>query len=258
MRLTQTTMMTIAAVLGSGALAASPARAADAEAKSLTSSGSALECLVAPSRTVNIGSPVDGLLEAVMFDRGDRVGKGEVVARLRSGVEAASVKLSRARVEFGRRKVERNEALYAKELISIQDRDELVTETRLHEEELNRDNEILKQRTITSPIDGVVVERLLSPGEFIRTDKSVVLRLAQIDPLNVEVVAPAAYFKTLRVGMSGRVSFAPFLPGSHQARVVVVDKVIDAASGTLGVRLQLPNPDSRIPAGIKCSVTFGR
>lgn len=258
MRLIQATMAVTFAVLGFGGLAPPYSRAADAEAKSATTSSGTLDCLVAPSRTVNIGSPVDGLLEAVMFDRGDRVGKGEVVARLRSGVEAASVKLSHARVEYGRRKVERNETLFAKQLISAQDRDEMVTETRLHEEELNRDNEVLQQRTITSPIDGVVVERLLSPGEFIRTDKSVVLRLAQIDPLNVEVVAPAALFKTLRVGMSGRVSFAPFLPGNHQAKVVVVDKVIDAASGTLGVRLQLPNPDSRIPAGIKCSVTFGR
>jgi multidrug efflux pump subunit AcrA (membrane-fusion protein) len=58
--------------------------------------------------------------------------------------------------------------------------------------------------------------------------------------------------------MPGSVSLAPFLPGTYQAKIVVVDKVIDAASGTLGVRLQLPNPDNRIPAGIKCSVVFGK
>jgi membrane fusion protein, multidrug efflux system len=69
---------------------------------------------------------------------------------------------------------------------------------------------------------------------------------------------PARFFKTLRVGMTARVSLAPFLPGSYQAQVVVVDKVIDAASGTLGVRLQLPNPDNKIPAGIQCAVVFGK
>jgi len=85
-----------------------------------------------------------------------------------------------------------------------------------------------------------------------------VLRLAQINPLNVEVIAPARMFKSVQVGMSGRVNLAPLFPGSHQAKVVVVDKLIDAASGTLGVRLQLPNPDNKIPAGIKCSVVIGR
>jgi membrane fusion protein (multidrug efflux system) len=194
----------------------------------------------------------------VAVDRGERVRKGQVVATLRSGVEAAAVKLSEARVEFGRRRVERNEALYEKQLISAQDRDELVTEVRLREEELNKDRETLKLRTIVSPIDGVVVERKLSPGEFIRTDKSVVLKLAQIDPLYIEVIAPARLFNSVKVGMSGRVTLAPFVAGALPAKVVVVDKVIDAASGTLGVRLEMANPDNKIPAGIKCSVSFTR
>jgi len=216
--------------------------------------GGELECLVEPYMLVNVGSSVDGVLEEVTVKRGDQVRKGQVVARLQSGVEAAAVKLSRARVEFGRRRVERSETLFVKQLISAQERDELVTEVSLREEELNREEETLKLRTIISPIDGVVVERRLVPGEFIRSDKSVVLKLAQIDPLNIEVVAPARMFKSLRTGMTGRVNLSPFVSGTHLATVVVVDKVVDAASGTLGVRLQMPNPDNKIPAGIQCGV----
>ena len=259
----------VAAAIMQGAVAQAPlppvsgagkteVRHAASAASGAHNSGGELECLVEPHILVNVGSPVDGVLEQVMVNRGDPVRKGQVVAKLQSGVEAAAVKLSQARVEFGRRKVERSESLFEKQLISAQERDELVTEVRLREEELKKDEETLKLRTIVSPVDGVVVERRLTPGEFIRTDKSLVLRLAQIDPLNVEVVAPARFFKSVRVGMSGRVSLAPFFPGSYQASVVVVDKVIDAASGTLGVRLQLPNPGNKIPAGIKCSVAFGR
>jgi RND family efflux transporter MFP subunit len=216
------------------------------------------ECLVEPHTVVNVGSPVDGVLELVAVNRGDWVRKGQVLAQLQSGVEAAAVKLSQAHVEYGLRKVERNEALYEKQLISAQDRDELVTEVHLRQQELNKDQETLKLRTIISPIDGVVVERKLAPGEFIRSDKSVVLKLAQINPLNVEVIAPSRLFGSVLVGNRGRVNLAPFFPGSYQARVVVVDKVVDAASGTLGVRLELPNPDNKIPAGIKCRVTFGK
>jgi membrane fusion protein, multidrug efflux system len=256
-------MRSFLAALGAASIATSvlaqsgmaPLGASETESRS---GRSGLECLVAPYMVVNVGSPVDGVLEQVTVDRGDQVRKGQVVARLKSGVEAASVKLSEARVEYGRRKVERNETLFEKQLISAQERDEMVTETRLHEEELNRDQETLKQRTIVSPLDGVVVERRLAPGEFIRTDKSVVVRLAQINPLYIEVVAPARMFGSLRVGQTGRVSLAPFVPGTHEAKVVVVDKLIDAASGTLGVRLQLSNPDNRIPAGIRCNVVFGK
>jgi len=220
--------------------------------------GETFECLVKPFMVVKVGSPVDGVLEQVMVNRGDRVRKGQVVAKLQSGVEAAAVRLSEARVEFGLRRVERNETLFKKQLISAQERDELATEVNLRKEELRREQETLKLRTIVSPIDGVVVERHLAPGEFIRSEKSMVLELAQINPLNIEVIAPARLFGSVAAGNPGKVSLAPFFPGSYKARVVVVDKVIDAASGTLGVRLQLPNPDHKIPAGIKCSVAFGK
>jgi len=216
-----------------------------------------LDCLVEPSMVTTVGSPVDGVLEAVTVDRGDNVRRGQVVARLQSGVEAAAVALSRARVEFGRRKMERNEELFKKQLISVQEKDEMETETRLREQELRKDEELLKLRTIVSPLDGVVVERRAVAGDLVRADKSTVFKLAAIDPLNVEVVAPADLFGSLRVGMGGTVSFGSLLPGTFQAKVAVVDRLVDAASGTFGVRLRLANPGNRIPAGIKCSVKFG-
>lgn len=214
------------------------------------------ECMVEPHKVVNVGMSVDGVLEEVMVERGDLVKKGQVLAKLTTGVESASVELSRARVEFDRRKVERNEDLFNKQLISEQERDEMMTEFDLHQAELKRELESLKLRTILSPIDGVVVERRLSTGEMIRADKSVVLTLAQINPLNVEVIAPASMFGSIRVGSQGTVNLEPFSNRSLKANVAVVDKLIDAASGTFWIRLHLPNPDYKIPAGIRCTVKF--
>lgn len=42
----------------------------------------------------------------------------------------------------------------------------------------------------------------------------------------------------------------------YKARATIVDKVVDAASGTFGVRLELPNPDYKLPPGLKCKVRF--
>ncbi|KQQ97528.1 hypothetical protein ASF77_06235 [Massilia sp. Leaf139] len=179
-----------------------------------------------------------------------------MVARLQSGVEAAAVALSRSRIEYDKRKVERNETLFKKQLISAQERDEMVTEAALREGELKKELEHLNLRTIVSPLNGVVVERVLGPGELVRADRSVVLKLAQLNPLNIEVIAPAALFGKVRAGMTGSVSLAPYFPGTYKAKVVVVDKLIDPASGTFWVRLQLPNAGNKIPAGIRCSVNF--
>lgn len=40
----------------------------------------------------------------------------------------------------------------------------------------------------------------------------------------------------------------------EKSRVKIVDKVMDTASGTFGVRMEIANEDSRLPAGIKCRV----
>ena len=45
--------------------------------------------------------------------------------------------------------------------------------------------------------------------------------------------------------------------GSYRGRVIIVDEVVDAASGTFGVRIELPNSDHRLPAGLTCTVRFG-
>jgi RND family efflux transporter MFP subunit len=249
-----------AIVLGffAAASGASPSASTLGAAAPTASRMQTLECLLEPSLSANVGSSVDGVLEEVNVNRGDRVTKGQVVARLRSGVEAASLSLAQAQVEFAQRRAERNEELFKKQLISAQERDEMMTEVKLREEEVKRNQELLALRSIVSPLDGVVVDRKLTPGEFVRADKSVVARLARVDPLNVEVVAPAAMFSSLRVGMNARISIGPDFPGTFPAKIVVVDRVIDAASGTLGVRLEMPNPGNTIPAGLKCTVSFRR
>jgi multidrug efflux pump subunit AcrA (membrane-fusion protein) len=83
-----------------------------------------------------------------------------------------------------------------------------------------------------------------------------ILKLAQINPLNVEVIAPLELFGAIRPGMVGEVSLQPLMKGAFQAKVVVVDRVIDAASGTFGVRLELPNPGNKFPSGVRCQVRF--
>jgi RND family efflux transporter MFP subunit len=213
-----------------------------------------MDCMAEPHLIANVGSPVEGTLSEILVDRGAVVTKGQVLARLNSSVEAATVNLRAAQEEFGKRKVERNEELFRRQLISANEKDELETQTRLAGLELKQQQEVLNLRTIRSPLNGVVVDRFLAPGERIANEK--ILKIAQIDPLNVEVIAPVELFGQVRPGMSGEVRFQPLLQGTFTAKVVVVDRVIDAASGTFGIRLELANPDNRVPAGIKCRVRF--
>jgi len=220
----------------------------------LSSAAGRLECLIEPHEVIELSSQVPGIIDTITVERGDIVEKGQQVAKLKSAVEAASVELAGARVDFGKRKVVRNEELFQKQLISSHEKDEMETELKVYELQLREEEERLKLRTIESPIDGIIMERFLGPGES--TGEKPVLKIARIDPLNVEVIVPVSRYKTIKKGMVAEVR--PELPvgGKYRGKVVIVDQVIDAASGTFGVRVELPNPKYKLPAGLKCSVRF--
>lgn len=213
-----------------------------------------LEGLIEPGELLQVSSQVPGILEEVTFERGDRVEKNQVLARLKSNVEEAQVDLARARVEFGKRKTVRNEELYQKQLISIHDKDEMETELLISELQLQEAVARLDLRTIRSPTQGVVVERFKGKGEYV--GESPILSIARIDPLNVEVIVPVSRLGTIKKDMKAQVRPFPPVGGVYTATVVIVDQVIDAASGTFGVRLELANPDYQLPAGLRCKVRF--
>jgi RND family efflux transporter MFP subunit len=256
------------------------------ELYSATMNGDELDCLIEPHEVVNLSSPIEGVLEKVFVERGAYVKKGQIVAQLESNLEQATVVLARARadvdaaikssearLEFSTIKVGRSEKLFEKQLISAADLDEARTEKRLAEMavlaamdnkrlaalELDRANVALSRHTIRSPISGVVVERFLSPGEYTSgqfKNDSPILKLARIDPLRVEVFAPVVMRGKILVGTPAKLMLEAPVSSSHDLRVSIVDRVVDSASSTFRVRLSLPNPNHRIPAGLKCKIKF--
>lgn len=239
-------------------------------------------CLVEPNEVVEVGSPVVGLLERVYVDRGDVVKEGQVLAQLQANVERAAVTVAQTRAQkqaemesaasaydFAQRKRARTESLFQANFISGQVRDEARTEEeqaalRLKQaqeqrqqssQELSFARTQLAQRTIKSPISGVVVERYMARGE--RAEEKPIIKLASLDPLKVEVIMPASEFDTVRVGMPAAVTLDLPKLGKRQAKVTHVDRVMDAASNTFRVRLALPNPNYALPAGVHCKVAIG-
>jgi multidrug efflux pump subunit AcrA (membrane-fusion protein) len=91
------------------------------------------------------------------------------------------------------------------------------------------------------------------PGEFGAISfKDPIMKLAEIDPLHVEAILPAGMYGKVKRGQRAVVTPEATIGGRYETRVTIVDPVIDAASGTLGVRLELPNKKGTIPAGVRC------
>jgi RND family efflux transporter MFP subunit len=241
------------------------------------------DCLLEPSQTVEIRSAVEGLIHRIHVQRGDDVKAGQAVVELDTALERSALAVARFRstaegriaasknrMEYAQRKTKRSEELLGGNFLSVQARDEAETERKLAEAELKealenqelarlelqRSQDVLNQKTLRSPFTGVVVDRMLNPGDLAEAGngRKPILKLARMDPLRVEVVLPLATFGKLKQGTSARVTTEA--GQEHNAKVKVVDRVFDAASGTYGVQLELPNPNGKIPGGLRCRVDF--
>lgn len=242
-------------------------------------------CLIEPSQQVAIGTPVTGVLDDVLVKRGAKITKGQTLATLLSHVEKAAVQLAKYKSEqtaaidlathkmaFAQRKFERRQAMTSDKLMPEQERDDAEADYRLAEAELHVAQENhqlalyeyqqqqaqLTQKTIRSPLNGVVVEQSSYVGEVVEPNSSSksIVKLAQLDPLRVQVILPQAQFGHIKVGQKVNVSPDKPMTGRYQATVKTVDPILDAASGTFIVYLTLPNRQLQIPAGIRCQALF--
>ena len=240
------------------------------------------DCVMEAKSTIELQSAEDGILDRVLVKRGHRVKAREIVARLDSQQETLTTARARLRAEaetginaakaqneFRRKEAERLEGLLSTDAIPEREYKTALVESRLAEiavETAVMEHDIakleyeqaqsrLERRSIRSPVDGVVVDVTMFPGEYVH-EQATVMTIAEIDPLYVEVFMPVSQYETVQPGMAAIV--APELPigGNYDAEVAVVDNVFDAASRTFRVRLVLPNADHALPAGLRCTVRF--
>jgi RND family efflux transporter MFP subunit len=266
MAATMAAAMTLIAVT-----AGRPTRAAAAE--------QTFDCVIDAAETAKLGSPVSGILAKVLVERGDYVTRDQPVAQLQSTIEAATVAYDRLkasstaavdaqkeRVNLANAQLKRsNERQYISENdMDVSRATAAVAQADLRKEEdtrkltqfeLAKDEATLDQRTIRSPMDGIITEKKLSAGEFINQEGYVVT-VARLDPLHVETYLPVSTYGHVAVGTSGAVYPNPPIGGKYSAAVTIVDRVFDPSSGTYGVRLDLPNPERKLPGGQRCKVGF--
>ncbi|WP_299979927.1 efflux RND transporter periplasmic adaptor subunit [uncultured Pseudoteredinibacter sp.] len=240
------------------------------------------DCMLEPSLISDIGSPVPGVLDKITVDRGQAVSKGQVIAKLESSVEQKAMLLKRFQAnsktsmnlhqlmsEFGQRTDQRNSVLASTSAISEQDLDQIRTDSKIAEFRLKQEKEnyqlaqleydqakaIVGRKTILSPIDGVVMERYKSVGEFV--DENPIVRVAQLNPLHVQAILPVELMGRLEIGQLASVGLSvdAYQP-NYEAQISLVDKVADAPSSTFSVRLSLQNDELTIPAGVRCRIKF--
>lgn len=249
----------------------------------LTAQAQDYECVMDAARIIALSARTPGVLEEVLVEKGQRVAKGDVIARTDGSMERAALKILQtrasstaaveqqtARLTFAQAQVDRAERLVKQNAQSVVKVEELRYEVSLATSQLQqakadlasaqaeaeRAEVAIENTNIRAPVAGVITEVSLSAGEYVTADRHVAV-LAQTDPIHVDAFLPAEDFAKVRPGLP--VLIRPELPvgTSIAGTVLSVDPLFDAASRTFGIRVALANADNAIIGGQRCTLTLG-
>ncbi|HAA88686.1 MAG: efflux transporter periplasmic adaptor subunit [Verrucomicrobiales bacterium] len=210
-----------------------------------------IEGTAQPKERITISSPVEEVVEEVFVEEGDNVVKGDVLAKLLSKRQELAVKklehlITKARFEF-----EAVEDLYAKKIESRATYLEKKAELGSYEVDKELAENDISERLIKSPSDGVIVYRLIDPGESAEKVEAL-FELIDASSLKLVFFLTTDYLDQLKVGNEVVVDF-PEVTSSSQGKATLkfIDPQVDSRSGLFRVMFEFDNAIAKIKPGVR-------
>ena len=233
--------------------------------------------------TVDVAPKVNGRLATVLVRLGDPVRKGQLLATVEDSeiqeqarqadasfeVAKATVRQRDADLKFAQTSLDRSRNLFTRSLIAQQTLDDSqaryeasvaqvdLARAQFSQAEARRDElQInLANTRITSPVDGFVGSRRLDPGAFIGPNASV---LSVVDIHLVRLVANLVErdLHQVQTGMDADVNVDAYAGEVFKGRVAHLAPVLDPATRTAQMEVEVPNANFRLKPGMYARVTF--
>lgn len=208
-----------------------------------------------------VAAEVEAVVREVAVREGERVRRGQLLARLDNETLAQSVAEqeaqlanSRARLALARVKLDKQRELFDKGFISRLAFEEVESdyqvragELKVQEAQLARARKSLADTRLTAPIGGVVYQRAINPGELAQRNTPL-FRIADLSVLELAASVPSRLVGKLHVGQHARFSVEG-LAGEFGAELVRLNPVAAGGTRSFTVYLRVANTDGRLNAG---------
>jgi membrane fusion protein (multidrug efflux system) len=207
------------------------------------------------NEAVEIQGELDGTVDAIAFEEGQPVRAGEPLIQFDAEKLRASLAEAEANLRLAAANRARYAALGATQAVSRQEVDQAVAahEAGVATVELLRAQ--LADAHITAPFDGVVGERLVSPGQFVAKG-TILTRVVDDDPMKAGFQVPERYFAQLGQDQPVTLRVAAYPGETFTGRVYFIDPRVDETTRTVLVKAMVPNPARRLRRGMLAHVTL--
>jgi len=201
-----------------------------------------LDCdaLLVAKQIAKLNMESHGRLDAAAAERDLRKSRLEKLQALRIKGHASQEEVNRASADAD---IAEANVLSAREQLAV---DAL---------EFKRAEALIERRTLRSPMDGIVTRIFHEEREYVMSSAPTVMTVVQLDPLRVVFSIPLAQSTKLAAGQTVPLTL-PDLNLTTEGTIEFVSPVVDAESGTVRVKVLLPNAKGECRAGIRCG--FGK
>ncbi|WP_299585860.1 efflux RND transporter periplasmic adaptor subunit [uncultured Microbulbifer sp.] len=236
-----------------------------------------------PFKVAEVRPQVSGIIKQQLFREGGRVDANQPLYQLddaiyQTDVASARAKLQRANaaMHIGRLKAERTAGLVASGAVSKQENDAAEADLQVARAdvaaaraELQRKEIQVEYAQITAPITGRIGKSTVTQGALVTANQAATLAtVQQLDPIYVDVTQSAAELVSLRRSLqAGTLSDAAHLPvtilledGSeyeHQGKLEFAEASVDPSTGSVLLRVVVPNPDNMLLPGMYVRALVG-
>ena len=227
------------------------------------------------SREAVIQPQVSGIVQKRLFEEGSLVRAGQQLYQIDDAVYQANLQSARAQLSLAQANkalaqstANRYAPLVKEKAVSRQTYDQALTEVKVASANILVAEAAIKQAEINvqyakvlAPISGVIGKSNVSEGALVSPGSTTSMaKIQQLDPLYVNITQSAANLmrikKEFQSGALKGVDFAVQItlddgtPYPHKGRMLFADQTVDASTGELLLRAEVPNPDGLLLPGL--------
>lgn len=206
---------------------------------------------LAANESVEIKSEIDGRVEEIGFEEGQKVKKDQVLFKINEQKLQASLAQAQAQANLtlAETTARRYQALIESQAISRQEFDQATAALDANKAELELIKAQREDATILAPFDGVMGQRLVSVGQFISKGTSLSFLISQ-DPVKAEFKVPERYLSQVKEGQAIDIRVAAYPDDVFSGEVYFIDPKIDESTRTALLKARVPNLEGKLRPGM--------
>jgi membrane fusion protein (multidrug efflux system) len=210
-----------------------PVEVAKAARRPITASYSGTASLEAPDEA-QVVSKASGIVLALFTEEGQRVHKGQLLARLDNDHQRLQVAQAAASVRKLESNYERSQKMVAAKLVSTEANDQIRYDLENARATLNIAQLELSYTNITAPISGVVAQRMVKQGNLVQLNAPL-FRIVDDSKLEAVLSVPERELATMKAGLQVSLQVDAVSGKQFTGTIDRISPVVDASSGTFRV-----------------------